>query len=151
MGPDEASKVFSHVEEKQQIDPQATSVDDDIIKRAIPENNLTTNPASNTEKTLQESDRSVMGSKEEGTVLMKDVKPDIPQDNKESEQQDRSGESVRFNDELNQEYHSTSLNNDENNNPFISGIKLWQSYNEIWFNAYSQYMKTWRSMFKTIC
>jgi hypothetical protein len=35
MGPDEASKVFSHVEEKQQIDPQATSVDDDIIKRAI--------------------------------------------------------------------------------------------------------------------
>jgi|SoiMethySBSTD1v2_1073268.scaffolds.fasta_scaffold1000641_3 hypothetical protein len=53
MGPDEASKVFSHVEEKQQIDPQATSVDDDIIKRAIPKNNLTTNPASNTEKTLQ--------------------------------------------------------------------------------------------------
>ena len=94
------------MEEKQQIDPQATSVDDDIIKRAIPENNLTTNPASNTEKTLQESDRSVMESKEEGTVLMKDVKPDIPQDNKESEQQDRSGESVRFNDELNKEYHS---------------------------------------------
>jgi|SoiMethySBSTD1v2_1073268.scaffolds.fasta_scaffold1000641_2 hypothetical protein len=69
-----------------------------------------------------------MESKEEGTALMKDVKPDIPQDNKESEQQDRSDESVRFNDELNKEYHSTSLNNDENNNSFISGIKLWQSY-----------------------
>ena len=57
---------------------------------------------------------------------MNNVKPDIPQNHKELEQQDRSCESVRFSDELNKEYYSTSLNNDENNNPFISGIKLWQ-------------------------
>ena len=148
MGPDEATKIFSHVEEKQQLDPLTTSVDDDTNKRAIPENNLTTNPASSAEKTLQERDRSGMKSKEEDVVLMQDVKPDIPQDHKELEQHDRSGESVRFSDEPNKEYHSTSLNNDENNNPFISGIKLWQAYNEIWFN---EYMKTWKSMFKTNC
>jgi hypothetical protein len=150
MEPDEASKVFSHVEEKQQLDP-LTTVDDNTIKGAIPANNPTTNPANSTEKTLQEIDRSVLESKEEGSVLTKDVKPDVPQYHKELEQQDRSGESVRFNDELNKEYHSTSLtNNDENNNPFISGIKLWQAYNEIWINTYNKYMKTWRSMFKTV-
>ena len=151
MEPGDASNVFAHVEEKQQLDPPSTSVDDDIIKRTIPENNLTTNPASSAEKTLQETDRSVLESKEEGAVLMNNVKPDIPQNHKELEQQDRSGESVRFSDELNKEYYSTSLNNDENNNPFISGIKLWQAYNEIWINTYNEYMKSWRGMFKTIC
>ena len=151
MGPDEANKILIHVEEKQQLDPLTTSVDDDTIKRAIPENNLTTHPASNSEKTLQERDNSGMESKGEDVVLMQDLKPDIPQDYKESEKQDQLGQSVRFNDELNKEYHSTSLNNDENNNPFISGIKLWQAYNELWNNAYREYMKTWKSMFKTIC
>ncbi len=35
MEPDEASKVFSHLEEKQQLDPLTTSVDDDTIKKPI--------------------------------------------------------------------------------------------------------------------
>ena len=69
-----------------------------------------------------------MESKEEDVVLMQDVKPDIPQKHKESEKQDQLDESVRFSDELNKEYYSNSLNNDKNNNPFISGIKLWQAY-----------------------
>ena len=151
MGPDEASKVFSHVEEKQQLDPSTTSVNDDTAKKAVPENNLNINPASNAEPTLQERDRSEMESKEEDIVLIQDVKPDIPQDYKESENKDQLGESVKFNDESNKEYLSTSLNNDENNNPFISGIKLWQTYNEIWFNAYNEYAKTWMGMFKSGC
>ena len=151
MGQDKASKVFSHLENQQQIDPSTASVDDNTIKRAIRENNLTINPASSAEKSLQERDRSVMESGEDGAVLMKDLKPDVPQDYKELEQQDRSDESVRFSDESNKEYHYTSLNNDENNNPFISGIKLWQAYNKIWFNAYNEYIKTWRNMSKTIC
>ena len=92
-----------------------------------------------------------MESKEEDIVLIQDVKPDIPQDYKESENKDQLGESVKFNDESNKEYLSTSLNNDENNNPFISGIKLWQTYNEIWFNAYNEYAKTWMGMFKSGC
>jgi ABC-type uncharacterized transport system permease subunit len=82
---------------------------------------------------------------------VQDVKPDIHQNHNESERLDQSDESVRFSDELNKEYHhSTSLNKNDNNNPFISGIKLWQAYSEIWFNAYNEYMKTWRSMFKMI-
>jgi hypothetical protein len=151
MGPDEASKVFSHVEEKQQLDPLTTSVDNDIAKQTIPENNLNMNPTSSTEPTFQERDSNVMGSKEQGAVLMKDVKPDTPYDHKELEQQNRSSQSVRFSDELNKEYHSASLNNDENNNPFISGIKSWQDYSKIWFNTYNEYLKIWKSMFKTIC
>ena len=50
MEPGDASNVFAHVEEKQQSIPLSTSVDDDIIKRTIPENNLTTNPASKRRK-----------------------------------------------------------------------------------------------------
>ena len=90
-----------------------------------------------------------MKSKEEDVVLMQDVKPDIPLVTKNRNNMIRLGESVRFNDESNKEYHSTSLNNDKNNNPFISGIKLWQAYNEIW--CFNEYMKTWKSMFKTNC
>jgi hypothetical protein len=136
MGPDEASKVFSHLEEKRPLDPLTTGVNDDSIIRSILENNLSTNPVSSAEKTLQEIDRSMRESKEEDAVLMKDVKSEVTQDHKELEQHDRSDESVRFSDKLNKEYHATSFNNDENNNPLISGIKLWQAYNEIWFNTY---------------
>ena len=120
------------------------------LKNLLLENNLNLNLASNTEPTLQERDRSEIESKEEDVVLMQDVKPDIPQDHKELEQQDQLGESVRFNDELNKEYRSNSPNNDKNNNPFISGIKLWQAYSELRNDAYREYMKTWKSMFKTI-
>ena len=42
MGPDDTSKVFSHVEEKQQLDPLTTSADD-TIKKAVAEKNLNTN------------------------------------------------------------------------------------------------------------
>jgi hypothetical protein len=149
MGPVNTSKVFSHVEEKQQLDPSTISINDSI-KKAIPENSPNTNPAM-TNPTLEERDRNAMESKEEDLVPKQDVKPDTPEVHKESEKLDQLGESVRFHDNENKESHSNSLNNDKNNNPFISGIKLWQAYNEVWINAYSEYMKAWRSMFKTIC
>ena len=149
MGPGDTSKVFSRVEEKRQLDPLTTSADD-TVRKAVAENNLNIIPAK-ANPTLQEIDRGEMESKEEDVVLMQDVKPDIPLVHKESEKQDQLDESVRFNDELNKEYRSNSLNNDKNNNPFISGIKLWQAYNELWNKAYSEYMKTWKSMFKTNC
>jgi hypothetical protein len=151
MSSDETSKVFSHVQEKQQIDPINNSVDNVTLKKDLHENNLNINPASSTESSLQERDDNGTESKKVDSVLVQDVKPDIHQNHNESKKQNQLGESVRFNDELNKEYHSTTLNNyDNNNNPFISGIKLWQVYSELWINAYNEYMKTWRSMFKRI-
>ena len=79
MGPDNTSKVFSHVEGKQQPDPSTISIDDSV-KKAIPENSLNTNLASNTELTDFYKIRdlsSEIQSKEEDVVLMQDVKPDI--------------------------------------------------------------------------
>ena len=149
MGPDNTSKVFSHVEEKQQLDPSTISINDSV-KKAIPENNPNTNPAM-ANPTLEERDLSAMESKEEDLVPKQDVKPDTPQVHKESEKQDNLGELVRFYGNENKKSYSNSLNNDKNNNPFSSGIKIWQAYNEVWINTYSEYMKAWRSMFKTIC
>ena len=145
MGPVNTSKVFSHVEEKQQLDPSTISINDSV-KKAIPENNPITNPAM-ANPTL-EGDRSTMESKEEDIVPKQDVKPDIPQVHKESEKQDNLGESVRFYDNENKESHSNSLNND-NNNPFVSIIKLWQAYSVAWINAYNEFMKAWMGMIKS--
>jgi hypothetical protein len=151
MEPDEANKVFSHLEEQQQLGPSTASVDD-TVRKTETENSSEINPAK-ANQTLQERDHNEMKSKKEDVILMRDVKPDIPQD-QEFEKQDRLGESVRFSDELNKDHSSTSFNNDnknKNTNPFISGMKLWQDYNTIWLNAYNEYMKTWNGMFKTIC
>ncbi len=150
MSSDETSKVFSHVQEKQQTDPITNSVDNVTFKKDSHENNLKINHSSSADSSLQERNDNGTESKKEHKVLVQDVKPGIHQNHNESKKQNQLGESVRFSDELNKEYHSTTLNNDDNNNPFIAGIKLWQVYGEIWINAYNEYMKTWRSMFKRI-
>src|SRR5215467_4164364 len=125
IGPDEASKVFSHLEEKQQIDPSNTSINNSI-KNDVTEDSTGINLAK-ANSTLQERSHSEMESKkEEDVVLTQEIKLETLQVYIESEKQDQLGESVRFSDGLNNEYHSTSLTNDENNNPFISGLKLWQ-------------------------
>ena len=147
MKPDNTSKVFSHVEEKQKLDPSTISINDSV-KKAIPENSPNTNPA-NSNPILEERDRSIMESKEENIVPKQDVKPDITQVHKESEKRDQLGESVRFYDNENKESHSNSLNNDKNNNPFVSGIKSWQAYNVTWINAYNEFMKAWMGMIKS--
>jgi hypothetical protein len=133
MRQNEASKVFSHVEEKQHLDPQTASVDDDTVQRAIPENNLTTNPASTPEPTLQETDRSVMESKEEDAVLIKDIEPDIAHiDNVSEGKQSNLDESVTVYDNGNKVSNS-NLSSYYIYNPYIIGIKFWQAYSIAWF------------------
>lgn len=151
MGTNDISKVSSHVEEKRQLDPSTISIND-ADKKAVPENSLNIIPT-NANSTLQEGDRSAIESKEVDEVLKHDARPDIPQVSIESEKQEQLGESVGFYDEVNKEYYqSNSLSNDkDNNDPFISGVKLWQAYNEVWINAYNEYMKACRSMFKQFC
>ena len=143
MAPDNTSKVFSHVEEKQQLNPPTISINDSV-KKAIPENSINTNPA-NSNPILEEGDRGIMESKDEDLVPKQDVKPDTPQVYKESEKQDNLGESVRFYDNENKE--SNLPNND--NNPFVSAIKLWQAYSVTWINAYNEFMKAWMGMIKS--
>ena len=146
MGPVNTSKVFSHLEEKQRLDPSTVSINDSV-KKANPENNPNTNSAM-ANPTLEERDRSIMESKVKDLVPKQDVIPDIPQLHKESEKQDNLGESVRFYDNENKESHSNSLNND-NKNPFVSAIKLWQAYSVAWINAYNEFMKAWMAMIKS--
>jgi hypothetical protein len=140
MGPVNTSKVFSHVEEKQQLDPSTISINDSV-KKAIPENNPNTNPAM-ANPTLVERDSSALELKVDILVPKQDVKPDTPQVHKESETRDQLGESVRFYDDDNKVSYSNLPKND-NNNPFVSAIKLWQAYNIAWINAYNEFMRAW--------
>jgi hypothetical protein len=157
MGPDNASKVFSHVEEKQQLDPSTISINDGVNK-TDPKNSLNTNPDTTSfpamaNPTLEERDRNVMESKKDEDLEQQQqgIKSDTAQINRESEKQEHLGESVKFYDnDKKMEYDSNSLSND-NNIPFISGVKLWQAYNEAWIDAYSEFMKAWMSIFKIIC
>jgi hypothetical protein len=146
MKPDNTSKVFSHVEEKQQLDPSTISINDSV-KKAIPENSPNTNPAM-ANPTLEEGDLSAMESIEADVVRKQEVKPNITQVHKESEKQDNLGESARFYDNENKESQSNSLKND-NYNPFVSAIKLWQAYSVAWINAYNEFMKAWMGMIKS--
>lgn len=122
------------------------------LKKTDPENSLNTNPDTTNfpamaNPTLEERDRNVMGSKEEDVVSKLDLKQDIAQVHKESEKQDHLDESASFYDNENKESHSNSTNCD--NNPFISVIKLWQSYNVAWINGYNEFMKAWMNMIKS--
>ena len=150
MGPDNSSKVFSQVEEKQQLDPSTIS-SNDSVKKTEPENSLNTNPDTTSfpmaNPTLEERDRNVMKLKKEDVVSKLDVKQDITQVHEESEKQDHLGESVRFYDSENKGSYSNSPNYD--NNPFVSVIKLWQSYNVAWINGYNEFMKAWMGMIKS--
>ena len=142
MEPDNATKVFSHVEEIQQLDPSKIRINDSV-------NSLNRNPNTTERDTtgfrsiakpnLEARDLNAMKSIEDNAVPKQDVKPDIPQVDKELEKQDHSLDSVRFDDKVNQESQSDSLNDD--NNPFISIIKVWQAYTVAWINACNEFMK----------
>ena len=154
MKPDNASEIFSHVEEKQQLDPKINI--NDSVKKTDPENSLNTNPnTTNSDTTgfrsmvnpkLEASDLNAMKSIEDNAVPKQDVKPDIPQVDKELEKQDHSLDSVRFDDKVNLESQSNSLNDD--NNPFISIIKVWEAYTVAWINACNEFMKAVMGMIK---
>ena len=153
MGPDETSKVFSHVEEKQQVDPSNISINDDI-KITISENNPNTisdhtSVSTMVDSALQERDPSTRELVEEDIMPTQDVKlDDITQVNKESEKQGQLDESARFYGNWNEESYS-DLPNTDNKNPFIIGIKLWQAHNITWMNAYNEFMKAWIDNIKT--
>jgi hypothetical protein len=151
MGPDNTSKVFSHVEEKRQLDPSIASINDSV-KKTDPENSLNTNPETTgfpamANSTLEVRDSNAMESEEEDAVSKQDVKSNIPQVDKESEKQDHLGDSVRFYDNEKQETHFNSLNID--NNPFVSIIKVWQDYTVAWINVCNEFMKGWKGMNKS--
>ena len=141
MGPDETSKVFSHVEEKQQLDPSNISINNDI-KNTVSENNPNTisdhtSVSTMVDPALQERDPSTRELIEENVVPTHDVKlDDITQVNKESEKRDHLDE------------YSNSPNTD-NNSPFIIGIKLWQAHSIAWINACNEFMKGWIDNIKT--
>jgi hypothetical protein len=153
MGPDETSKVFSHVEEKQQLDPSNISINDDI-KITVSENNPNTisdhtSVSTMVDSALQERDPSTRELIEENVVPTHDVKLDnITQANNDSKKQDHLDESVGFYDNENKESYSNSPYNDSNN-PFIIGIKLWQAHNIAWINSYNEFMKAWIDNSKT--
>ena len=150
MGPDDTTRVFSHVEEKQQLDPITTSIKDSI-KKTDSENSLNTNadptslPAM-VDPTLEESDSSAMGSIKKEIVPKDDIEPNNPQIYNELEEHNHLDESVRFygnaNGNANKESYS-NLSNNDNINPFIIGIKFWQAHNITWINAYNEFLKAW--------
>lgn len=142
MGPDDTSKMFSHVQEKQQLDSSTIGTNDSVKKSDI-KNSLITNPDSTglpatADSISEERDHIVMEPEEENIVPTQDVKPDIPQVHEES---------VRFYDTEDKESRSYPPDND--NNPFNIGIKLWQAYNIAWINAYNEFMKAWMDMIKS--
>ena len=156
MGPDDTTKVFSHVEEKQQLDPITTSINDSI-KKTDSENSLNTNadPTSLSpmvDPTLEESDSSAMESIKEDIVPKDDIEPNNPQIYNELEEHNHLDESVRFygnaNGNANKESYS-NLSNNDNINPFIIGIKFWQAHNITWINAYNEFIKAWIGNIKT--
>jgi hypothetical protein len=146
MGPDETTRVFSQMEEKQQLDP-LTSINDDI-KNTVSENNPNTNSDSTSFPTmvdsiLQERDPSTRELIEDDIMPTQNVKlDDNTQVYKESEKQDHLDESASFDGNANKESYSNSAYNDDNN-PLIIGIRLWQAHNIVWINAYNEFMKAW--------
>lgn len=106
MKPNNTSKVFSHVEEKQQLDPSMISIND-------------TNPDAYTFHAIQ---------------------------NPTLEGRDHLSKPVRFYHNQNQDSHSNPLNNDDN--PFISMIKVWQDYTITWINLWNEAMKLGTSIIK---
>ena len=151
MEPDNATKVFSHVEEIQQLDPSKIRINDSVKSTKLENSPNTTKPETTgfrsiANPNLEARDLNAMKSIEDNAVPKQDIKPDIPQVDKELEKQDHSLDSVRFDDKVNQESQSDSLNDD--NNPFISIIKVWEAYTVAWINACNEFMKAVMGMIK---
>jgi hypothetical protein len=91
----------------------------DSIKKTGPEKSLNTNPDTYTFHAME---------------------------NPTLEGRDRLSKPVRFYDNQNQESHSNPLNNDDN--PFISMIKVWQDYTITWINLWNEVMKPGTSIIK---
>jgi hypothetical protein len=143
MEPDNATKVFSHVEEKQRLDPSKISVNDDNEKKIDSEKSLKTNLGSNSSSSVAnptvegiDSSKSSQGE----VTLKQDIKPETTHVHKASELE-HVYDSVRFYDSQSQGFHANSFNNDDN--PFIQMIKGWQDITTTWINLWNDFMKYW--------
>ena len=141
MEPDNATKVFSHVEEKQRLDPSKISVNDDNEKKIDSEKSLKTIPGSNSSSCVAnptvegiDSSKSPQGE----VTLKQDIKPETTHVHKASELE-HVYDSVRFYDSQSQGFHANSFNNDDN--PFIQMIKGWQDITTTWINLWNDFMK----------
>jgi hypothetical protein len=145
MEPDNATKVFSHMEEKQSLDP-SNSINGDNENK-IDSEGLKANSDSNSSSylanpnpTVEEIDSS---KSPQGEVTLKqNVKQETNHNHlhKPSEL-NRVDNSVRFYDSQNQEFHANPFNNDDN--PFIQMIKGWQEITTTWVNLWNDFMKFW--------
>jgi hypothetical protein len=152
MRPDKTAKVFLHIEEKQ-LDPISTSINNSI-KKTDSENILNTNlnPTSLQAKidlTFEKSDSSsAVESIKDNVVTKDDIEPNNPQIYNELEEHNNLDESARLYGNENKESYS-DLSNNDNINPFIVGVKLWQDHNIAWINAYNEFIKEWIGNIKT--
>lgn len=146
MEPDNVTKVFSHMEEKQSLDPSKDSVNDDNEQK-IDSEGLKANSDSNSSSsvanpnpTVEEIDTSTSPPGE--VTLKQNIKQETnPNHVHKPSELNRVDNSVRFYDSQNQEIHANPLNNDDN--PFIQMIKGWQEITTTWINLWNDFMKFW--------
>lgn len=137
VGPDNASKVLSKLEEKQRLDPATISINSNV--KTDSEDSLNTSTTTKlptiANPTLEERDRSVTELKEDGLGQQEIVKLDIAQVNEESEKQNHLDDAIRsYEGENEKEYQPKLISND--NDQSIHLVKLWQDYVAIWSNIY---------------
>jgi hypothetical protein len=149
MRTDEASKVFSHLEEKQQLDPSAKSTDDSV-KETDPKKSLTTRPDIITDPVMAEQSQqereqySVQSIEGQVMVPKHDEVPDIAQIHSESQDHEDLNKSVTvYNNENSVFYSNSDSPNYDNYDPFIIGIRFWQAHTIGWFSAYNGFLKAW--------
>ena len=137
MEQDEASKVFSHLEEKQPLEPSITIASiNDTIKKTDP------GPAM-AEPTSQEREQhDSIESIEDDVVPKHDVELEITQIHNASEEQDRLLESPTTYDIVNKVSYS-NLSIYDIYNPYIIGIKFWQAHSIALINSYNEFLKVW--------
>jgi hypothetical protein len=141
MEPDNATKVFSHVEEKQRLEPTKISVNDDNEKKIDFEKSLKTNLGSNGSSSMANPTVEGIDSSKSlqcKVTLKNDIKPETTNVQKASGLED-SYDSVRFYDSHNQGFYANPLNYDDN--PIIQMIKMWQDITTGWINLWNEPMK----------
>ena len=149
VGPDNASKVLSKLEEKQRLDPATISINSNV--KTDPEGSLNTSTTTSfptiANPMLEERDRSGTELKEDGLGRQEIVKLDIAQVSEESEKQNHLGDAIRsYDGENEKEYQSNLISND--NDPSIPLVKLWQDYVAVWINTYTEFVKAWTNTIK---
>jgi hypothetical protein len=150
VGPDNASKVLSEVEEKQRLDPATISLNSNV--KTDPEDSIKTNTTISfptiVNPMLEEGDRSVTELKEDGLGQQEIVKLDVAQVNEESEKQNHLCDAIRsYEGENKKEYQSKLISND--NDQLIPLVKLWQDYVAVCINIYTEFVKAWTNTIKT--